>query len=144
MQVVRTVSYFPAPNRDLWLRIPFQPFRLFGHPICLNAGTNVRRTTGSNCNNGAESSHNRDLICLLHQTVYNPVRSKFHESIFSCYIFFLSYIFRYVWSGLIVVLGIYLNVYSKKHKNLTFADIFNKIKRMLGSRSTDRQYLLDV
>ncbi|CAD7083300.1 unnamed protein product [Hermetia illucens] len=61
------------------------------------------------------------------------------------FVFFTKpFTIQYVWSGLIVVLGIYLNVYSKKHKNLTFADIFNRIKRLLGSRSTDRQYLLDV
>lgn len=30
--------------------------------------------------------------------------------------------FRYLWSGLIVVFGIYLNVYSKRSK-LTFADL---------------------
>ena len=55
--------------------------------------------------------------------------------------------YRYVWSGLIVVLGIYLNVYSKKHK-LTFADINHKIKqcfyRLGKTSSSSRKFLVEV
>ena len=32
-------------------------------------------------------------------------------------------IFRYFWSGAIVVLGIYLNVYSKKHKDFGMKEV---------------------
>lgn len=51
---------------------------------------------------------------------------------------------QYVWSGLIVVLGIYLNVYSKKYK-LTFRDIQMKFSQLSSKGSiSSRKFLLDV
>lgn len=51
---------------------------------------------------------------------------------------------QYVWSGLIVVLGIYLNVYSKKHK-LTFRDIQIFLRGVIGKPANDgRKFLVEV
>ncbi|XP_065362393.1 adenosine 3'-phospho 5'-phosphosulfate transporter 2 [Calliphora vicina] len=53
---------------------------------------------------------------------------------------------QYLWSGLVVVFGIYLNVYSKKHK-LTFKDMQHKVKQSiyrLGGSTTSRKFLVEV
>lgn len=58
---------------------------------------------------------------------------------------------NYLWSGLIVVLGIYLNVYSKRSK-LSFGDINRKLKRLYnkfatlkgGSAGGTKKLLLEV
>lgn len=55
---------------------------------------------------------------------------------------------RYLWSGLIVVLGIYLNVYSKRSK-LSFTDIYDRLNSIFNNlhirtRSKDKNFLLDV
>lgn len=52
---------------------------------------------------------------------------------------------QYVWSGLIVVLGIYLNVYSKKC-NWTFKDMQMKIYHIVFHKgsSSSRKFLLEV
>lgn len=52
--------------------------------------------------------------------------------------------FRYLWSGLIVVVGIYLNIYSKRHK-MTFAEFYQRCLRVLRipiSSSLERDRLL--
>lgn len=62
-----------------------------------------------------------------------------------------SVFFRYVWSGLLVLIGIYLNLFSKKHP-FTLADLEAKLEnfpRYLRSKfitTTYRsgQYLADV
>lgn len=51
-----------------------------------------------------------------------------------------SQLIRYIWSGLIVVAGIYLNVYSKRSK-LTFTDLLTKAIS-LGFISKDKQSLI--
>lgn len=61
---------------------------------------------------------------------------------------FLISFYSYLWSGLIVVFGIYLNVYSKKNK-LSLKDVYVKCFKFLhlaGARhGTDsRKLLLDV
>ncbi|XP_034656621.1 adenosine 3'-phospho 5'-phosphosulfate transporter 2 [Drosophila subobscura] len=64
---------------------------------------------------------------------------------FSFMLFSKPFTVQYLWSGLVVVLGIYLNVYSKKNK-LTFADIRSRFKQ-LGSRlprSPSRKFLIEV
>nr|XP_014102944.1 adenosine 3'-phospho 5'-phosphosulfate transporter 2 [Bactrocera oleae] len=55
---------------------------------------------------------------------------------------------QYLWSGIIVVLGIYLNVYSKNHK-MTMRDFQQKLKYALNAfrgweRSTSRKFLVEV
>lgn len=42
------------------------------------------------------------------------------------FLIFHSNFFRYIWAGLLVVLGIYLNVYSKRNK-LTTQELIAKI-----------------
>jgi solute carrier family 35 (adenosine 3'-phospho 5'-phosphosulfate transporter), member B3 len=68
-------------------------------------------------------------------------------SIVVSFIFFAKpFTIQYVWSGLIIVLGIYLNVYSKRSK-LSFTEMLQKLTRFLPSSSNDkisRQRLLDV
>ncbi|XP_013107033.1 adenosine 3'-phospho 5'-phosphosulfate transporter 2 [Stomoxys calcitrans] len=66
------------------------------------------------------------------------------------FIFFSKpFTIQYVWAGLVVVLGIYLNVYSKKNK-LTLNDVKQKVKQILsalglyGRNSITRKYLVDV
>lgn len=65
----------------------------------------------------------------------------------TCYQDLIPYLFpyRYVWSGLIVVLGIYLNVYSKKNK-LSFTDLQHRLKQFSArfSRSPSRKFLIEV
>lgn len=59
-------------------------------------------------------------------------------SIAVSFIFFTKpFTMQYVWSGLIIVFGIYLNVYSKKSK-LTFGEIFERTRRLFGSSHHDR------
>lgn len=65
------------------------------------------------------------------------------------FIFFSKpFTFQYIWSGLIVVIGIYLNVYSKRHK-LTFHDIVQKFRKCLsiskdGTSDDSRRLLQNV
>ncbi|CAD7003042.1 adenosine 3'-phospho 5'-phosphosulfate transporter 2 [Ceratitis capitata] len=65
------------------------------------------------------------------------------------FVFFSKpFTWQYLWSGLVVVLGIYLNVYSKKHK-MTMRDFQNKFKNTLNAfrgweRSTSRKFLVEV
>ncbi|XP_020815957.1 adenosine 3'-phospho 5'-phosphosulfate transporter 2 [Drosophila serrata] len=65
---------------------------------------------------------------------------------FSFILFSKPFTVQYLWSGLIVVLGIYLNVYSKKNK-LTFADIRQRLKQFANSRiarTPSRKFLIEV
>lgn len=67
-------------------------------------------------------------------------------SIAVSFIFFTKpFTIQYVWSGLIIVLGIYLNVHSKRSK-LTLADIKNKFKDLIHKKTADssKKFLLDV
>ncbi|XP_054734085.1 adenosine 3'-phospho 5'-phosphosulfate transporter 2 [Anastrepha obliqua] len=65
------------------------------------------------------------------------------------FVFFSKpFTWQYLWSGLVVVLGIYLNVYSKKHK-MTVRDLQHKFKHALNifrgwERSTSRKFLVEV
>lgn len=61
----------------------------------------------------------------------------------SFFFFAKPFTFQYLWSGLIVVLGIYLNVYSKKNK-LTFAECIMKIRHCFTSDSDTRRLLQNV
>ncbi|EDW69746.1 adenosine 3'-phospho 5'-phosphosulfate transporter 2 [Drosophila virilis] len=64
---------------------------------------------------------------------------------FSFLLFSKPFTVQYIWSGLIVVLGIYLNVYSKKNK-LTFTDLQHRLKQFSArlSRSPSRKFLVEV
>ncbi|XP_064552479.1 adenosine 3'-phospho 5'-phosphosulfate transporter 2 [Drosophila montana] len=64
---------------------------------------------------------------------------------FSFLLFSKPFTVQYIWSGLIVVLGIYLNVYSKKNK-LTFTDLQHRLKQFSAklSRSPSRKFLIEV
>ena len=48
----------------------------------------------------------------------------------------LLFVLRYVWSGLVVVLGIYLNLYSK-NKASWDAAITKMVERLRGRRSRE-------
>lgn len=55
-------------------------------------------------------------------------------SILVSFIFFQKpFTTQYIWSGLIIVLGIYLNVYSKRSK-LTFTEMVDKVRRMIQGK----------
>ena len=67
-------------------------------------------------------------------------------SIAVSFIFFTKpFTWQYVWSGLIIVLGIFLNVYSKRSK-LTFTEFIGKLRRLIHRRKDDesRQKLLEL
>lgn len=68
-------------------------------------------------------------------------------SIAVSFIFFTKpFTWQYVWSGMIIVLGIYLNLYSKRSK-VTFTELTNNIRRYLDLKrqhSESKQKLLDV
>lgn len=65
-------------------------------------------------------------------------------SIAVSFIFFEKpFTWQYVWSGLVIVLGIYLNVLSRK-STLSFSDISSKIKKIIAPDGmSDRQKLLE-
>ncbi|KAB0796157.1 hypothetical protein PPYR_10218 [Photinus pyralis] len=48
--------------------------------------------------------------------------------IISFMLFAKPFTFQYIWSGLLVVLGIYLNLYSKRHP-FSFTDLENKVEK---------------
>ncbi|XP_060658378.1 adenosine 3'-phospho 5'-phosphosulfate transporter 2 [Drosophila nasuta] len=65
---------------------------------------------------------------------------------FSFVLFSKPFTVQYLWSGLIVVLGIYLNVYSKKNK-LTFTDLQHRLSKLstrFSPRSPSRKFLIEV
>ncbi|KAH8278209.1 hypothetical protein KR044_002422, partial [Drosophila immigrans] len=65
---------------------------------------------------------------------------------FSFLLFSKPFSVQYLWSGLIVVLGIYLNVYSKRNK-LTFTDLQHKLGKFaarFAPRSPSRKFLIEV
>lgn len=67
-------------------------------------------------------------------------------SIAVSFIFFEKpFTLQYVWSGLIIVLGIYLNLYSKR-SNLNLAGIVQKTKSLFltSHDKSSQQKLLDV
>lgn len=68
-------------------------------------------------------------------------------SIAVSFIFFAKpFTMQYVWSGMIIVLGIYLNVYSKRSK-LTLSDVKKKLLNFLDPKfhkKDDEEFLLDV
>jgi solute carrier family 35 (adenosine 3'-phospho 5'-phosphosulfate transporter), member B3 len=68
-------------------------------------------------------------------------------SIAVSFIFFTKpFTMQYVWSGMIIVLGIYLNLYSKRSK-LTLSDIQKKLVNILDPKyhkKDDEERLLDV
>jgi len=60
------------------------------------------------------------------------------------FVFFTKpFTFQYVWSGLIVVLGIYLNVYSKRNK-LSFVQCVEKCRNFFTSGSDTKKLLQNV
>lgn len=65
-------------------------------------------------------------------------------SIAVSFIFFEKpFTWQYIWSGLVIVLGIYLNLLSKQ-STLTFEDILSKIKQFTTlNHKNDRQKLLE-
>lgn len=67
-------------------------------------------------------------------------------SIAVSFIFFKKpFTLQYVWSGLIIVLGIYLNLYSKRSK-LNLNEIVQKMKSLFltSHDKSSQQKLLDV
>lgn len=52
---------------------------------------------------------------------------------------------QYVWSGLIIVLGIYLNVYSKRSK-VSFTELLDKARKLVvgGHDRGSQEKLLTV
>lgn len=65
--------------------------------------------------NMSKSSNDCFIFYFLHKAVYFPVimRLLLFYLYYLNYIEFLSFFFRYLWSGLLVLIGIYLNLLSK-------------------------------
>lgn len=62
----------------------------------------------------------------------------------SFFFFTKPFTMQYVWSGMIIVLGIYLNVYSKRSK-MTFTDMKEKLRNLLRPKhDAASEKLLDV
>lgn len=82
------------------------------------------------------------IVLTLVRTVGAPIAATVttaRKAVTIClsFIFFTKpFTFQYVWSGMIVVLGIYLNVVSKKNK-LSFADVMHKIRTCLGAKQDE-------
>lgn len=70
-------------------------------------------------------------IFFAHLTMESSCQSTTSNRSHRLTIISMSHSFRYVWCGLIVVLGIYLNVYSKKNK-MTFSEGIDKLKQLYG------------
>lgn len=64
---------------------------------------------------------------------------------FSFLFFSKPFTMQYLWSGLIVVFGIYLNVYSKRYK-LSWIEFLHKMQTLFSIKSThsDKRFLIDV
>nr|WBR79116.1 adenosine 3'-phospho 5'-phosphosulfate transporter [Gryllodes sigillatus] len=64
------------------------------------------------------------------------------------FLFFAKpFTFQYLWSGLLVVLGIYLNIYSKKQNNVSnfnqqLSNIFHTLQRLYGNSHSPRKLIL--
>lgn len=89
------------------------------------------------------------IVLTLVRTVGAPVAATVttaRKAVTIClsFIFFSKpFTIQYVWSGLIVVLGIYLNVYSKKHK-LSFIELIQKVRNRLSSAADTKRLLQNV
>lgn len=79
------------------------------------------------------------IVLTLVRTVGAPMAAlvttaRKAVTIFLSFILFTKpFSLQYVWSGLILVLGIYFNVYSKKNK-LSFIEMIQRIKTCLGAK----------
>lgn len=85
-------------------------------------------------------------LCNFFLSVTVTTARKAVTIVLSFLFFSKNFTFSYVWSGLIVVLGIYLNVYSKKSK-LTATDLKNMfidLIRRPGKSDRERKGLLNV
>lgn len=82
------------------------------------------------------------IVLTLVRTVGAPMAAlvttaRKAVTIFLSFILFTKpFSLQYVWSGLILVLGIYLNVYSKKNK-LSFVETIQRIKTCLGAKQDE-------
>ncbi|XP_077297798.1 adenosine 3'-phospho 5'-phosphosulfate transporter 2 [Arctopsyche grandis] len=54
--------------------------------------------------------------------------------VFSFILFSKPFVFQYLWSGIIVLFGIYLNVYSKKYPNFNIYSMANIFKRQTQAK----------
>lgn len=87
------------------------------------------------------------IVLTLVRTVGAPIAATVttaRKAVTIClsFVFFAKpFTLQYVWSGLIVVLGIYLNVYSKNHK-LSFGEFLTKVQYRFKSHAADTKRLL--
>lgn len=54
----------------------------------------------------------------------------------NCYYPLSHFFFRYIWSGLLVVLGIFLNVYSKNMDKIRLPSVYNMIKKAMDMKKS--------
>lgn len=53
------------------------------------------------------------------------------------FLFFAKpFTFQYIWSGLLVVLGIFLNVYSKNMDKIRLPSVYNMIKKAMDMKKS--------
>lgn len=124
-------NFLLASSTDLWIWFHFFCFWLFGHWYCLNINKRIWCINLCYSYNMSKSTNNCIIIYALFKTIYFRVWK--HFLIIITFISFLSY----VWSGLIVVFGIYLNVYSR-NQALFDAKIASIIHSLFGFRWTSK------
>ena len=87
------------------------------------------------------------FLLILRKTVYSPVSIlllywyiAYTRKLYSLIINLSSNLFSYIWSGMIVVLGIYINVYSKNKTKWdnAFVDYYNKLTQRKRRLTTVR------
>lgn len=115
---------FTVSDTNLWLCVSVQLIGIFGHSVCFNISENLRSNTSCYCNNSAKSSHNRTFIYIFQQAIQHTVShiycvSSLNRLIILHQLMVHISFFRYLWAGLLVVVGIYLNIFSKRNKMTT-------------------------
>lgn len=74
----------------------------------------------------------------IHLTLFPPVTTgrKAMTIVLSFLFFAKPFTFQYIWSGLLVVLGIFLNVYSKNMDKIRLPSVYSLIKKAMDMKKS--------
>lgn len=95
------------------------------------------------CNYMSKSCYYCYIICIIHKAIYITVRTYFnkfqkykHTYLLLDYYLLISrvlfLVLRYVWAGLLIVLGIYLNVFGKTN-HLNVKVLYKNLSKTFGN-----------
>lgn len=125
----------------LWICIYFLFDWILRNTNCIDVNYHIWCLHCSNSYNIQKGSNDNIIFYVLRKTFHFTVcyTVMFSRVVHSLLI---MKIFRYLWSGLIVVVGIYMNLYAKKNP-ITLSDLEMKIEhlfRYLKLRVSSRKY----